>query len=44
MRTEATSTQNTSRHAREGESLTFARRALIATLVVASVVLVLLFV
>ena len=44
MRTEATSTQNTARHAREGESLTFARRVLVATLVVASVMLVLLFV
>jgi predicted PurR-regulated permease PerM len=44
MRTEVTSKQGSSRYAGQSESLAFAWRVLIATLVVASVVLVLLFV
>jgi|SRR5215216_875382 len=42
MRTVVTSKHISSRHAREGEPLPFARRVLIASLVVASVLLVLL--
>jgi predicted PurR-regulated permease PerM len=44
MRTEVTSKQDPPRYVREGESLAFARRVFIATLVVASVAMVLLFV